>query len=189
MEKENMTQAEERTKAQDEVKQQDDQPALPETQAELDRQISKAVETALANRQVKFDQELEAAVQEAVKEERSYAKMSQAEKQEADWNKREKDLAAREAALKHKELLAEVKADLHEKGLPLELADLLAHGDDKDTILASVNVVRSLVDEAVQNGVKAALRQESPSVSNRGVQTTDPELSLAAFAAKNRMIK
>ena len=90
---------------------------LPQSQSELDSIIGKAIDKALKNNDKKWAAKTEQAVADAKKEAESYAKMTQAQRKNAEIEKREKALDEREAKLNHKALIADIQADLTEKGL------------------------------------------------------------------------
>ncbi|WP_049399493.1 capsid assembly scaffolding protein Gp46 family protein, partial [Staphylococcus capitis] len=133
------------------------------TQSEVDSQISKAVETALSKRERKHQQELEKAKEEAKKEAESYAKLTEKEKKEKEYEKREKALAEKEKQFKLRELKADVESDLKEKGLPTSFAESLIHLEDAEQINEVVKAIKQDFDNAVQEQVKEATRQSTPS--------------------------
>lgn len=142
----------------------------------------------LQKQEKQFNERLNEAVKEAIEKERSYAEMSEKEKKEAQFQEREEALAKREAELAKAELQAEVKTDVLEKGLPTELVDILTVSDDKEAILANVNAIKELVDQAITEGIKANARQKAPSEPTRDYGMSDSQ-SFADFANKNRLIK
>ena len=142
----------------------------------------------LQKQEEQFNERLNEAVKNAIEKERSYAEMSEKEKKEAQVQEREEALAKREAELAKAELQAEVKTDVLEKGLPTELVDILTVSDDKEAILANVNAIKELVDQAITEGIKANARQKAPSEPTRDYGMSDSQ-SFADFANKNRLIK
>lgn len=168
------TQAEEtETVDQEQVDTQEPTVSVSELQRRLDKQ------------QQKFEQQLK----EAIEKERSYAEMSEKEKQKAQLDARIEALDQREAEIAKKELQAEVKADIQEKGLPTELSEILVQVGDKEAILEAVNLVKKYVDEAVNEGIKASTRQNPPSEPTRDYGGEKSQPSFATFANENRIIK
>ncbi|MFL0593328.1 DUF4355 domain-containing protein [Staphylococcus caprae] len=160
------------------------------TQSEVDSQISKAVEAALSKRERKHQQELEKAKDEAKKEAESYAKLTEKEKKEKEYEKREKALAEKEKEFQLRELKSDVESDLKEKGLPTSFAESLIHLEDNEKISEVVNEIKADFDKAVQEQVKEATRQTTPTgqQSNLGSQK-QTSTSFADIARENRIVK
>ena len=160
------------------------------TRSEVDSQISKAVETALSKRDRKHQQELDKAREEAKKEAESYAKLTEKEKKDKEIEKREQALAEKEKEFKLRELKADVESDLKEKGLPTSFAQSLIHLEDNEQINEVVNAIKEDFDRAVQEQVKEATRQSTPSGQRSDVssnkKTSD---SFAEIARQNRIIQ
>ena len=160
------------------------------TRSEVDSQISKAVETALSKRDRKHQQELDKAREEAKKEAESYAKLTEKEKKDKEIEKREQALAEKEKEFKLRELKADVESDLKEKGLPTSFAQSLIHLEDNEQINEVVNSIKEDFDRAVQEQVKEATRQSTPSGQQSDVssnkKTSD---SFAEIARQNRIIQ
>lgn len=160
------------------------------TRSEVDSQISKAVETALSKRERKHQQELEKAKDEAKKEAESYAKLTEKEKKEKEYEKREKALQERERQFQLRELKSDVESDLKEKGLPTSFAESLIHLEDAEQINEVVKAIKQDFDNAVQEQVKEATRQSTPSnqSSNFGNRQASVK-SIQELANENRIIK
>lgn len=160
------------------------------TRSEVDSQISKAVETALSKRERKHQQELDKAREEAKKEAESYAKLTEKEKKDKEFEKREQALAEKEKEFKLRELKSDVESDLKEKGLPTSFAQSLIHLEDNEQINDVVNSIKEDFDKAVQEQVKEATRQSTPSGQRSDVssnkKTSD---SFAEIARQNRIIQ
>ena len=160
------------------------------TRSEVDSQISKAVETALSKRDRKHQQELDKAREEAKKEAESYAKLTEKEKKDKEIEKREQALAEKEKEFRLRELKADVENDLKDKGLPTSFAESLIHLEDNEQINEVVNAIKEDFDRAVQEQVKEATRQSTPSGQQSDVssnkKTSD---SFAEIARQNRIIQ
>ena len=87
------------------------------TQEELD----KIVQGRIAKERKSWEKHLEDQKTEAEK----LAGMSEKEKKEYQAKKRQEDLDAREAAITQRELTAQAKVQLADKGIPTELAEIL----------------------------------------------------------------
>ena len=168
----------------------DDKKVFELTQSELDSQKHKAVNKALANQEKKFEQRLKEAVENARSEAESYAKLTEKEKRDKEFEKREKSLAKKEKEFRLRELKADVENDLKDKGLPTSFAESLIHLEDNEQINEVVNAIKEDFDRAVQEQVKEATRQSTPSGQQSDVssnkKTSD---SFAELARQNRIIQ
>ena len=126
-------------------------------QAEFDRRLSKGIETALANERKRLEKLADDKITEAEK----LSKMSDLEKKEYQQKKDAEALAKREADLTKRELMAEAKSTLAEKGLPVELASLLDYSN-ADAVSASIATVAETYNGAVEAGVNARLKGGKP---------------------------
>lgn len=122
-------------------------------QAEFDRRVNKAIETAKS----KWDALMDDKLTEAEK----MAKMTKEEKAAYQQKKQEKELADREAAITRRELMAEAKNTLAEKNLPVDLAEVLNYAD-ADSCKKSLETVEKAFQKAVQAGVEARLKGDKP---------------------------
>lgn len=91
-------------------------------QAEFDRRVQKAVNTAVTNAQEKW----QALTDDKLSEADKLAKMTKEEKAQYMQKKKEKELSDREAAVTRSELMAEAKNNLSDEGFPVELTFLVA---------------------------------------------------------------
>ena len=126
-------------------------------QAEFDRRVQKAVNTAVANAQEKWQVLTDDKLSEAEK----LAKMTKEEKAQYMQQKREKELSDREAAITRKELMAEAKNTLASDGLPQELAEVLDYSD-ADTCKKSMEKVKEVFQRAVETAVEEKLKGGKP---------------------------
>ena len=139
-------------------------------QSEFDRRVSKALETAKA----KWAEE-EAVKLEAVKTEaEKLAKMNAEQKAEHERQKRDKELADREALLTLRELRAEAAVTLSEKGLPKELIDSV-NFKDADSCKKSIESLETVWRAAVQSGVEERLKGKTPTVTGETKVAGDPK--------------
>ena len=139
-------------------------------QAEFDRRLSKGIETALANERKRLEQITDDKISEAEK----LAKMSDLERKEYQQKKDAEELAKREADLTKRELMAEAKATLAEKGLPAALASMLDYSN-AETVQASIATVTETYNGAVQAGVEARLKGGKPPTGATNNNTDDNE--------------
>lgn len=129
----------------------------PAYQAEFDRRMSKGIDTALNNAEKRLKQIADDTISEAEK----LSKMSDLEKKEYQQRKAEKELARREADLNKRELMAEAKTTLAERGIPVAFANLLDYSN-AETVKASIATVSETYNGAVQAGVDARLKGGKP---------------------------
>ena len=168
----------------------DDKKVFELTQSELDSQKHKAVNKALANQEKKFEQRLKEAVENARSEGESYAKLTQKEKEEKELSERWESVVKREKAQDLRELESDVIADLKEQKLPTSFAKALIKIEDNEEIKSTINEIKSDFDNAVQEQVKEATRQSTP--SNQSSSFGNRQASGKSFeqlANENRIIK
>ena len=96
--------------------------------------------------------EINTKVQEAVTEAERLAKMNAEQKAQYEREKKEKEIADREAAITKRELMATAKEQLAEKGLPISLADVLNYASAEECS-ASIEAVGKAFQEAVEKAV------------------------------------
>ena len=126
-------------------------------QAEFDRRVQKAVNTAVTKAQEKW----QALTDDKLSEAEKLAKMTKEEKAQYMQQKREKELTDREAAITRKELMAEAKNTLVSDGLPQELAEVLDYSD-ADTCKKSMEKVKEVFQRAVETAVEEKLKGGKP---------------------------
>ena len=126
-------------------------------QAEFDRRVQKAVNTAVSKAQQKW----QALADENLSEAERLAQMTKEEKTKYLQQKKEKELTDREAALTRKELMAEAKNTLAEKKLPVSLAEVLDY-TDADACSKSIGAVEKAFQQAVEVVVNERLKGGKP---------------------------
>lgn len=146
-------------------------------QAEFDRRIQKALGTA----KEKWDALMDDKLSEAEK----LAKMTKEEKTQYQQQKREKELADKEAAITRRELMAEAKNSLTEKGLPVSLAELLDYAD-ADRCSKSIVALEKAFNQAVQAQVDKKLEGGKP-IKKAPPDETITKEQFAKFGYKERL--
>lgn len=149
-------------------------------QAEFDRRIQKAVNTAVSNAQEKW----KALTDDKLSEAEKLAKMTKEEKAQYLQTKREKELADREAAITRKELKAEALNTLAEKKLPKDLAEVLNY-TDADACKQSIAAIEKAFQSAVEDAVKERLKGDAPGKKAPGAGDSDLAKQIAAAMARN----
>lgn len=81
--------------------------------------------------------------------------------------KKEKDIQVREAAITKRELTAEAKSTLADKGLPVGLSDALTY-TDADTCKKSIEAVEKAFQQAVEKAVEEKLKGGQPPKNPQG---------------------
>lgn len=126
-------------------------------QAEFDRRVQKAIDTAVSNAQQKW----QALTDDKLSEAEKLAKMNKEEKAAYMQQKKEKELSDRESAVARKELMAEAKNTLAEKKLPAGLAEVLNY-TDAESCNKSIDAVEKAFQAAVEAAVQERLKGGDP---------------------------
>lgn len=133
------------------------------SQEELNAIIDKRLERERKDAQARIDK--------AVTEAQKLAKMSADERAQHEREELQKTLAAREQEITKRELRAEAKSQLSDKGLPVELAEMLPY-TDADTTNAALEAVEKVFRAAVERGINDRLKGNAPKV-NQPAQSGD----------------
>ena len=139
------------------------------TQTEEKKFTQKEFEAAMKDRLDRAQRNAEKRIQEAVTEAQKLAKMSADERAEHERQELQKTLAQREAEITKRELRAEAKSQLSDKGLPVELAEILPY-TDADTTNAAIVATEKVFRAAVEKGVTERLKGNAPKVSQPAPQ-------------------
>jgi Domain of unknown function (DUF4355) len=153
-------------------------------EAESDRKLAKALE----KKQKEWEAQLDQRVADAKKDAEQYAKMTQKEREDAEYKKRLEALDRRERELNTKQLRSEVETDLKDEGLPAAFADSLIKLEDNEKIKEAVSSIKEEFDAAVNNAVKEKLRQDPPETGGSKINNSS-HTTKAEMARKNRIIK
>lgn len=127
----------------------DQQQSKTFTQEELD----KIVQGRIAKERKSWEKQLEEQKTEAQKLE----SMSEKDKKKYQEEKRIKELDDREKAITKRELTAQAKVQLADKGIPTELAEIL-NFTDADSCKKSIEVVEKAFQTAVEKAVEEKLK-------------------------------
>ena len=131
------------------------------TQTEIDAIITKRLE--------RERKEAKAQIEKAVTEAQKLAKMSADERLEHERLERDKQLKDRETEITKRELRAEAKSQLSDKGLPVELAEVLPY-TDAETTNQALEAVEKVFRLAVEKGVNERLKGQAPKVNSPAPQ-------------------
>jgi conserved hypothetical protein len=153
----------------------------PSSQSELDSIVNKAVQTALNNQKSKSEDDFQKRVEAEIKKREDYAKLSETQKRDRDFEERQNKFNEEVAAFKQSQLIMEVKEDLLSKSLPVELAETFAKHGSAEEALKAVTVLERAFQDAVANAVKASARQTTPGASGTGF---DKQMNIGQRLAK-----
>ena len=153
----------------------------PSSQSELDSIVNKAVQTALNNQKSKSEDDFQKRVEAEIKKREDYAKLSETQKRDRDFEERQNKFNEEVAAFKQSQLIMEVKEDLLSKNLPVELAETIAKHGSAEEALKAVTVLERAFQDAVANAVKASARQTTPGASGTGF---DKQMNIGQRLAK-----
>lgn len=130
-------------------------------QAEFDRRMQKAIEKSISKNNEKW----QVLTDEKLSEAEKLAKMTKEEAVEYQRKQKEKALAGREADITKRELMAEAKVTLADKGLPAGLAEMLIYTDAdscKASIAALDKAFKAALDKAVEERIKGGKPPKKP---------------------------
>ena len=142
-----------------------------ETKTFTQEELDKIVQGRIAKERKAWEKQLEEQQTEAQKLET----MSEKEKKKYQEEKRIKDLDDREAAITRRELTAQAKVQLADKGIPTELAEILIL-TDADSCKKSIETVEKAFHSAVQKAVEEKIKGREPMKKAKDVKLTDEEL-------------
>lgn len=142
-----------------------------ETKTFTQEELDKIVQGRIAKERKAWEKQLEEQQTEAQKLET----MSEKEKKKYQEEKRIKDLDDREAAITRRELTAQAKVQLADKGIPTELAEILIL-TDADSCKKSIETVEKVFQSAVEKAVEEKIKGREPMKKAKDVKLTDEEL-------------
>ena len=144
-------------------------------QSEFDKRVSKALETAKTKWQKDADEKLSEA--------KKLEKMNAEQKAEYQRKQTEEKLAKREAEVTRRELMAEAKVQLADKGLPVGLAAVLDY-TGADECKTSIETVSKAFAEAVECAVNERMKGNPPKIGASGKGKAEPASLAEALRMK-----
>ena len=111
--------------------------------------------------------------------------MSADERAQHEREELQKALSQREAEITKRELKAEAKSQLSDKGLPVELADALPLNDAESTSQA-IEAIETAFRKAVEKGVNERLKGQAPKIGNEKAVSEKDRLVAEYNAAEKR---
>lgn len=154
-------------------------------QAEFDKRIREAVDTAVSSARKTWKSLTDDKVSEAEK----LAKMTKDEKAEYLRQKEREEFEEEKAAFEREKLLVEVKKELQEQTLPVAFAESLVSIADAEKIKEAISDIKKTWDEEIAEAVKAKARQTTPPESGRIIGDGNRMVAIRDMASKSRIIK
>lgn len=137
------------------------------TQEELDKIIKSNVDRALAKAKAEAEEKQEEA--------KRLAKMNAEQKAKYELEKQEQALIQREAEITKRELTAEAKSILSEKGLSIDLHSLLNY-ESAETVQAGIEALEKAIQQSTEKAVEERLKGGTPKVSTGVSKMTKDEI-------------
>ena len=147
-------------------------------QAETDRKVTKALQTAKDKWESEFMEKLEAEKKEAER----LAKLSAEEKEKELLEKTKREIEEKETAIRLRELKLDTIELLSEKQIPVKFADMLI-SKDAETTMENVKKFESMWKEAIDSAVTERLKGKSP----KGGGSPNANKSFAEMTSEERM--
>ncbi|MDN2450079.1 DUF4355 domain-containing protein [Leuconostoc sp. UCMA20149] len=172
----------ETTDNQEQTETQDDK--LTFTPKEFDSEVDKRIANALQTAKAKWDEEKQTEISNAEK----LAKMSAAERKEAEDKAKQETLDKREKELNMREYRYEAKHQLEENGLPDSFVDMVL-SEDAETTKNNIGAIKAEFDKAIEAAVNEKLKGNNPKAGGRtGALTKGEILKVADTVERQRLI-
>ena len=149
------------------------------TQDEIDEMVKSNVDRAVAKALHKADEQR--------KEAEKLAAMNAKEKAEYEINKKQQDLEERERNIQLRELTAEAKDMLIEKGLSSDLASILDY-KDAESVKESINIIESAINKEAEKQVIERLKGRTPKTKNINSAITKEEIEKIEDGVERRKL-
>lgn len=177
----------------EDVKEEDNEPVTFDSKEDLQKLIEsesdKKLDKALRKREEKWQSELDAKVQQALKEDKRISQLSETERVEEQLTQREKDLMERENKIKLMEIKSDAVTELNERQIDTRFSEWLL-ADNADDTFANIKRFNEVLDAVINSAVKASTRQEAPRLGGSNIVSSNGSSnSFIERARKNRVIK
>ena len=149
------------------------------TQDEIDEMVKSNVDRAVAKALHKADEQR--------KEAEKLAAMNAKEKAEYEINKKQQDLEERERNIQLRELTAEAKDMLIEKGLSSDLASILDY-KDAESVNESINIIEAAINKEAEKQVIERLKGRTPKTKNINSAITKEEIEKIEDGVERRKL-
>lgn len=154
-------------------------------QAEFDRRIQQAIQTATTGLEDKYRVLMDNKVSEAEK----LSKMSKDERAAYETKKREEEFETRVSEFEKEKLLVAAKEDLQKQSLPIVFAESLVAISDASKIKEAISELKKSWDAEITEAIKAKARQSTPTEGGRSGASQVDLSDIGEMARKNRIIK
>lgn len=141
------------------------------TQSQLDSEVNRAVQKALAKQQADFEAQKAEIAKNAVEKEKDYAQLSEDERKQRELDDERANFEKERAEFKHDKLVADIKVDLADKGLPTDYAELLAVEGSAEKAVERAVKLQERFNDAVAKEVKSQLAQSTPGFGSTKTET------------------
>lgn len=149
------------------------------TQDEIDEMVKSNVDRAVAKALHKADEQR--------KEAEKLAAMNAKEKAEYEMNKKAQDLEERERNIQLRELTAEAKDMLIEKGLSSDLSSILDY-KDAESVKESINIIEAAINKEAEKQVIERLKGRTPKTKNINSAITKEEIEKIEDGVERRRL-
>lgn len=148
-------------------------------QAEFDRRVNKAIETALGNAKVKWQEDADQKAEEAAK----VAKMNAEQKQQYEMDKLKKENERLQAESVKNQLSRNAAAGLAEKGIEAtqDVLDFVVGNDADDTNARIDKLVKIVESQLKKAEISRATGTTPKTMTNSGSQLSEFEKRLAKY--------
>lgn len=123
-------------------------------QAEFDRRVQKAIQTAVTKKQQKW----QALTDDKLSEAEKLSKMSKGEREEYKRKKERQEFEAEKTEFEKVKLLMAVKEDLQKQNLPIVFAEYIAFINDAGKRKDAIAGIKETWDAEIQEAIKAKAR-------------------------------
>lgn len=136
-------------------------------------QVKKREAELNAEHQAEIDRIRKEAKEEGKTEAKKYADMTEEERRQADFDKKEKEFAEKERIINERELKAEAKDTLIQEKLPLQLAEILDY-TDSESLNNSIKSVKESFNIAVTAEVDKRIASSAHEPGGNGSGSKQP---------------
>lgn len=138
-------------------------------------QLEAAKEQARAEAKAEYERELATKLEEGRTEAEKLAKMTAAEKEKFEFDKRLAELESKEKSMAARELQAEASKILTEKGLPASVLDFVM-ADNAENTSKRIDDFKQVFDAAVQAGVEQRLQGKTPHAGSPAKKSSEEQV-------------
>lgn len=139
-------------------------------QSETDKRVTSAIKTA----QDKWQQEYEAKLEQTKTEAEKLAKMSEAERLQADFNKQKEAFESEKKQYMKEKLELQTVKELSAIGLPTDFSGLLM-ADSAEAIKANIETFKLQWEQAIEKAVNEKLQGTTPKTATQTGKTVTKE--------------